>query len=458
MKKIFTLIATALVATSMSAQTIALDDNWVIYTTCDTVTFDEGEALPWTTASLANGFNSLGLYYEATAIDNDPGYAFAFRTDYRDPETGFSLPHGYYRLPMLDQGKMKFYGGEFVNPSTMETVNATLGISNLKKVILYCVGLPNYKSADGQFNNQDLFTGRIEAQYMSANGDTVSNLSYREVKANTAIVPELSDQTDWNYYIYTMKDHLNYDCLHDGVGNSYPQYVIYDRPFKLTINLDNQLTDKELKALESDFADREDLGCEFVNYQVDGMTEAEMSYYFATRETAIPYINNPDRELRYTSATGYNVYKQKWGDRVAWTEDTPIQIAIKNRILIAGIAFISDSDGNYLYGDASMMDEFNPNPNKAYGVNENMWDDFQMDVDDPWADRRPDSPTPPTPTGKKGDANGDGIVDVADITAIASYILGTTPEAWNADNADANSDSKIDVADITGTAGIILGN
>ena len=62
------------------------------------------------------------------------------------------------------------------------------------------------------------------------------------------------------------------------------------------------------------------------------------------------------------------------------------------------------------------------------------------------------------PEGLKGDANGDDKIDVADITAIASYILGSAPEGFNADNADVNSDGKIDVADITGTAAIILGN
>ena len=60
--------------------------------------------------------------------------------------------------------------------------------------------------------------------------------------------------------------------------------------------------------------------------------------------------------------------------------------------------------------------------------------------------------------GKKGDANNDGVVDVADITAIASYILGSVPTGFNTDNADANGDSTIDVADITATASIILGN
>ena len=61
-----------------------------------------------------------------------------------------------------------------------------------------------------------------------------------------------------------------------------------------------------------------------------------------------------------------------------------------------------------------------------------------------------------------GDANQDGVVDVADITAIAGYILA--PEALNAEqgfsvrNADVNQDGVIDVADITATAGIILNN
>ena len=56
-----------------------------------------------------------------------------------------------------------------------------------------------------------------------------------------------------------------------------------------------------------------------------------------------------------------------------------------------------------------------------------------------------------------GDANDDKFIDVADITAIAAYILGKPLEVFNKTNADANCDNMIDVADITATAGIILG-
>ena len=61
------------------------------------------------------------------------------------------------------------------------------------------------------------------------------------------------------------------------------------------------------------------------------------------------------------------------------------------------------------------------------------------------------------PEGMAGDANNDGNVDVADITTIAAFILGTSPEPFNKDNADVDGDGVITVADITKTAAIILG-
>ena len=55
-----------------------------------------------------------------------------------------------------------------------------------------------------------------------------------------------------------------------------------------------------------------------------------------------------------------------------------------------------------------------------------------------------------------GDANCDGVIDVADITSLSSYILGATPEKWSMANADANGDGAIDVADITAIVTMIL--
>ena len=55
----------------------------------------------------------------------------------------------------------------------------------------------------------------------------------------------------------------------------------------------------------------------------------------------------------------------------------------------------------------------------------------------------------------KGDANGDGTVDIADVTAIINYINGNVSSNFNEVNADVNSDGKIDIADVTGIINII---
>ncbi len=56
----------------------------------------------------------------------------------------------------------------------------------------------------------------------------------------------------------------------------------------------------------------------------------------------------------------------------------------------------------------------------------------------------------------KGDANNDGVVDIVDINAIISKMLGDNPEGFNEFNADINLDNVIDVQDINAIIDIIL--
>lgn len=63
------------------------------------------------------------------------------------------------------------------------------------------------------------------------------------------------------------------------------------------------------------------------------------------------------------------------------------------------------------------------------------------------------------PMAKRGDINGDGKTDIADVTALVNIILGRQPAAGTAyDTAttDINGDGKTDVADITALINIIL--
>ena len=57
----------------------------------------------------------------------------------------------------------------------------------------------------------------------------------------------------------------------------------------------------------------------------------------------------------------------------------------------------------------------------------------------------------------RGDANGDCVVNVSDVTATINYILGKNPEKFNFSAADVTGDGSINVSDVTGIINIILG-
>ena len=62
-----------------------------------------------------------------------------------------------------------------------------------------------------------------------------------------------------------------------------------------------------------------------------------------------------------------------------------------------------------------------------------------------------------TVTDKPGDANGDGNVDVNDVTTVINYILDKNPDPFIFDNANVNGDTNIDVNDVTMIINMILG-
>ena len=55
-----------------------------------------------------------------------------------------------------------------------------------------------------------------------------------------------------------------------------------------------------------------------------------------------------------------------------------------------------------------------------------------------------------------GDVNGDEEIDVKDVTALITYILGTTPANFVLDNANINGEGEIDVQDVTALINLIL--
>ena len=56
----------------------------------------------------------------------------------------------------------------------------------------------------------------------------------------------------------------------------------------------------------------------------------------------------------------------------------------------------------------------------------------------------------------RGDANGDGVVDINDALAVVNYILGIIPENFNRDAADYNTDGNITIADAAAIVDFII--
>ncbi|MDE6650563.1 MAG: S8 family serine peptidase [Muribaculaceae bacterium] len=56
----------------------------------------------------------------------------------------------------------------------------------------------------------------------------------------------------------------------------------------------------------------------------------------------------------------------------------------------------------------------------------------------------------------KGDANGSGNVDVADVVTEVNYMVGREPKPFIFDAADVNDDTEVDILDVVGTVNIIM--
>ena len=57
----------------------------------------------------------------------------------------------------------------------------------------------------------------------------------------------------------------------------------------------------------------------------------------------------------------------------------------------------------------------------------------------------------------KGDANGDGVVNAADIVEVVNYIMGNPSDKFNVAAADVNGDNVVNAADIVSIVNIIMG-
>lgn len=345
MKKIFTLAALALFATAASAQTTAtpafrtLDKTLVFYLTNDTTstqmawiedpeTGEEVESLvakPWDVSSMIGAFNACGIGLGANT--EDLGYTVETRNAYTDAETGFTMPAGLYRGATCTRSRFTLQGN-------LNDGSSFKGFKNIKKAILYLVPIPTAWLADGSVSHQDYPTGRIEAAYLNETGGAVSNTAYREMHITQTDDPNASDTQNLKG-----TNLLNFSRDANNV-----HHIIVDQPFKLTVNLQNQLDGSAYEPLFAKEGDGSLKTGEFENLVPEaGATEASMDYYFGDVSEIHPYKDNA--ETTGSTGTGYDVYNGKWSTKLAWTAETAVSIAVKYRMYLVGVALVSATDG-----------------------------------------------------------------------------------------------------------------
>lgn len=361
MKKIFTLAAASLIAMSASADNVVtkLDKNYVIYMTNDTTTSkmqivedeETGEEVEkqapvyWTGGDMVNAFNKCGMPLTGTS-STQTQYKFTVRNDYKDAKTGFDMPAGAYRGIFVD-GTIDIKGaiGE----------NNLVGFSNIKSVVLYFAPIPQTWVPTMGISHQDYPTGRVQAKYVDADGNAISNQSYREAHINQS-----AGATDSDAQIIKNTDILNFYRAPEK-----PLEITIDQPYKVEVNLQNKLDGTDYNEL---FQNPTNKQSEYANFICEkGTTEGEMSYYFA--ETGkCPY--SYDNEGSGDSASGYDCFNQKWGPKVAWTPETIVQFGIKKRMYLFGIAIVSATEGaaSQFMNANEGLDATWKSKAKAYGV------------------------------------------------------------------------------------------
>lgn len=129
------------------------------------------------------------------------------------------------------------------------------------------------------------------------------------------------------------------------------------------------------------------------------------------------------------------------------------------------ISYIKNEDNSYeVFGFSLNNNEITGNEGKllsiyANGLGENLAgaSDVRFFTKDSqsWSIKNITANLSPDDT-LKGDANGDGNVDSADIIEIVNFIMGRKSNKFNETNADANGDNTVNAADIVAIVNIIM--
>ena len=124
----------------------------------------------------------------------------------------------------------------------------------------------------------------------------------------------------------------------------------------------------------------------------------------------------------------------------------------------------TDAEGNYQFdnvpiGSYQVIPNVEGYKNSSNVSEANVTENSQVvTVDCTVTEATPDELFNEPVEGVKGDANGDGTVNAADIVEVVNYIMGSPSGNFKEALADANGDGTVNAADIVTIVNTIMGN
>ena len=214
-----------------------------------------------------------------------------------------------------------------------------------------------------------------------------------------------------------------------------------------------------------------DIDVEAIFEQITYLITAEPNdASFGTVTGAGTYFHGEQVILEAIPAPVYQFVNWTEEDQVVSEEATYAFIAEQDRSLMANFALVGytitfsvlDNEGDFVHDAVIVFDGIENEPGNyvfeevypgtyEYMVSAGCFLSYESTLDvvdmsmtvDVYLDTLP------------GDANGNGVVSVADIVVLANYVLGNNPEPFCFHNADVDGDGEITIADMVIIANII---
>ena len=309
------------------------------------------------------------------------------------------------------------------------------------------VTMPTFVLSGTQYKTEvnGLFRDEITSKFYMINWDYLSqNAEPADIHGQLLDDGSIAFDDDFCYYMISYTRH--YDAkgvLRSKDTTEYMTYMFHD----LTLIVPNA---------KHDFKDlnNESRSADVYMYQPDDTTVVAMNLWGLGGQGSVMYIHPdgsmlfPLQRLFYYNVESYNQeglyyspYFYNFNGTIATAKAADTHGNVTDGVISWGTNTVADY---YIYGEVMLK----ASTGNYLGMYFGCYSDNQLH----YTDLLPsDSPMP-------GDVNGDGIMNISDVTTLTDLLLSTASSDTMPDNTDVNGDGTVNISDVTTLIDTLLGS